>query len=64
MTMLKTHSGAKKRLKKLKGGLFKGAHVGRRKKLTQKSAKRKRALRGKLYIHPGDKRRIEHIMPY
>ena len=50
MPKVKTHSGAKKRFKKLKSGLFKAGRPLRRHLLTKKSAKRKRQLRGSLYI--------------
>ncbi len=45
MPKVKTHSGAKKRFKKLKSGLFKAARPFRRHLLTKKSRKRKRDLR-------------------
>ena len=56
----KTHSGAKKRFKKLKSGLIKGTRNGRRHLLTKKSAKTKRGLRKALYIGTCD---IRHIAP-
>lgn len=64
MPKLKTHSGAKKRFKKLKSGLIKAAHAGRRKKLAQKSAKRKMFLRSKLMLCHADVERIRSVMPY
>ena len=64
MPKIKTHSGAKKRLKKLKSGLVKGAHAGRRKKLSQKTAKRKRFLRTKLMISKADLERVLQALPY
>lgn len=64
MPKMKTHSGAKKRFKKLKSGLVKAAHAGRRKKLAKKTAKRKRFLRGKLIICPADTERVRLVMPY
>ena len=45
MPKVKTHSGAKKRFKKLKSGLFKAARPFRRHLLTKKSRKTKRNLR-------------------
>ncbi len=64
MPKVKTHSGAKKRLKKLKSGLVKGAHAGRRKKLSHKTAKRKRFLRTKLMVCPADLGRVLQVLPY
>jgi large subunit ribosomal protein L35 len=46
----KTHSGAKKRFTKLKSGLIKFSHMGRRHLLTKKSPKRKRQLRRGGYV--------------
>jgi large subunit ribosomal protein L35 len=64
MPKMKTHSGIKKRVKKLKSGKFKAAHAGRRKMLTKKSAKCKRAMRMKLIIHPADAHALRHLLPY
>ncbi|MGC2309996.1 MAG: 50S ribosomal protein L35 [Candidatus Babeliaceae bacterium] len=57
---MKTHSGAKKRFKKLKSGLVKASRPFRRHLLSKKSAKRKRHLRSALYIGKSD---IKHIAP-
>ncbi len=51
---LKTHSGARKRFKKLKSGLIKRAQGYHRHLLTDKSAKRKRDLRKRAYISAAD----------
>ncbi len=64
MPKVKTHSGAQKRFKKLKSGKFKAAHAGRRKKLAQKTAKRKRFLRTALMLCHADTQRIRCVMPY
>lgn len=64
MPKMKTHSGVKKRIKKLKGGKFKAAHAGRRKMLTKKSSKCKRSMRMKLMIAPADAKCIRHLLPY
>jgi large subunit ribosomal protein L35 len=63
MPKLKTHSGAKKRFKRLASGRIKAAHAGRRKKLSQKTAKRKRFLRTKLIISAADRERMLHALP-
>jgi large subunit ribosomal protein L35 len=56
----KTHSGAKKRFRKLKSGKIKAAKPFRRHLLTKKSSKRKRNLRKHLYVSQSD---IGHIRP-
>lgn len=64
MPKVKTHSGAKKRFKKLKSGLFKASRPFRRHLLTKKSSKRKRELRDALYIDTRDRRHIAPLLPY
>lgn len=64
MPKVKTHSGAKKRIKKLKSGLFKAARPFRRHLLTKKSSKRKRDLRTGLYIGKCDVGHIAPLLPY
>ena len=64
MPKMKTHSGAKKRFKKLKSGLIKASHPGRRKFLTKKSESCKRRLRTGLYISKSDMGRIAPLFPY
>lgn len=58
----KTHSGIAKRFTKLKSGLIKFSHSGRRHLLTKKSAKRKRNLRGGGYLAPCDVRHVEQLL--
>ncbi len=62
MAKHKTHSGAKKRFKKLKSGKIKAAHAFRRHLLTKKSAKRKRQLREGFILSPNDSRRIVSLL--
>lgn len=50
----KTHSGARKRFTLLKSGLIKCSRSGRRHLMTDKTAKRKRQLRGGGYIQKCD----------
>ncbi len=64
MPKVKTHSGAKKRFKKLKNGLIKAARPFRRHLLTKKTAKRKRNLRRGLIIAPCDQNHIAPLLPY
>lgn len=56
----KTHSGAKKRFKKLKSGKIKHSKAYHRHLLTKKSSKRKRGLSAAGYIKGCD---IRHIAP-
>jgi large subunit ribosomal protein L35 len=64
MPKVKTHSGAKKRFKKLKSGLIKAARPFRRHLLTKKTSKRKRHLRTGLYIGKQDIGHIRPLLPY
>ena len=64
MPKVKTHSGAKKRFKKLKSGLFKAARPFRRHLLTKKSAKRKRHLRSGAVYCTSDRNHIAPLLPY
>lgn len=63
MPKVKTHSGAKKRFKKLKSGEIKAAKPFRRHLLTKKTSKRKRQLRNGLYISAADKHHIAPLLP-
>lgn len=63
MPKMKTHSGAAKRFKKLKSGLIKFSHSGRRHILTKKSRKTKRNLRGSAYISSCDIRNVALLLP-
>ena len=56
----KTHSGAKKRFKLLKGGLIKFTKAGRRHLLTKKSPQSKRSMRTAGYLTSSD---IHHLRP-
>jgi large subunit ribosomal protein L35 len=59
----KTHSGAKKRFKKLKSGKIKHAKSYHRHLLTKKTSKRKRDLRQTGYIASCDIRHIAPLLP-
>lgn len=61
---VKTHSGAKKRFKKLKNGGIVCAHPGRRKFLTKKSSRRKRSLAVEIGLKLCDIGHISPILPY
>ena len=60
---IKTHSGAKKRFKKLKSGLIKAAKPFKRHLLTKKTTKRKRGLRKALYVASCDAHHISPLLP-
>ena len=64
MPKMKTHSGAKKRFKKLKSGLIKATRPFRRHLLTKKSSKRKSDLRSAYYIASCDMGHIKQLLPY
>jgi large subunit ribosomal protein L35 len=63
MPKMKTHSGAAKRMKKLKSGLIKYTAPGRRHLLTKKSAKRKRGMRRDAYISSMDVHHVQQLLP-
>jgi len=62
MNKQKTHSGAKKRFKKLKSGKIKASHAFRRHLLTKKSAQRKRQLRGGFILAACDSSRVAALL--
>ena len=59
----KTHSGAKKRFKKLKSGKIKHAKAYHRHLLTKKTSKRKRGLATAGYIATCDMRHVAPLLP-
>lgn len=63
MPKMKSHSGARKRFKKLKSGLIKAAKSGRRHLLTKKTTAKKRQMRRKAYIHACDMIHVERLLP-
>ncbi|MEF9983159.1 MAG: 50S ribosomal protein L35 [Oscillospiraceae bacterium] len=64
MPKLKTHSGAKKRFKLTKSGKVKHMSIYRRHRLTQRSTKRKRALRMPAYADCTNTKTIKLLIPY
>jgi large subunit ribosomal protein L35 len=64
MYKVKTHSGAKKRFKKLKSGLIKAYHPYKRHLLTKKTTKRKRDLRNTMYLSDHDAHHVSPLLPY
>jgi len=63
MPKMKTHSGAKKRFRKLKGKKFKYACASKRHLLTKKTTKRKRDLRKGGIVSASDTNRIARLLP-
>lgn len=62
MPKMKSHSGAKKRLKKTGSGKIKRKKAYRRHILTKKTSKRKRHLRKDALVAPEDKKNVEHLL--
>lgn len=61
---MKSHSGAKKRIKKLKSGLFKASRAYHRHNLTKRSSDTKREMRKALYVKACDVCHIKPLLPY
>ena len=59
---LKTHRGAVKRFKKTASGKITRGHASARHILTSKTRKRKRRLRHKGQVSPGDHARIARML--
>lgn len=64
MSKLKTHSGAKKRLRLTATGKVKRAKGGKSHLLESKKSKRKRHLRSAAYASDADMNRIARLLPY
>jgi len=64
MPKVKSHSGAQKRLRKLKSGKVKYSKAFRRHLLTKKSSKCKRKLRKTDYVACSDVKKILKLLPY
>ncbi len=63
MPKIKTHKGAKKRLKKTASGGYKHKRANVSHILTKKSAKRKQRLAGLGAVKLCDKARIDQMLP-
>jgi large subunit ribosomal protein L35 len=61
---MKTHRGAAKRLKRTASGKLRHAKQNRRHILTKKTTKRKRQLREKNEVAPGEQKRLTQLVPY
>jgi large subunit ribosomal protein L35 len=64
MPKMKTHRGAKKRLKKTASGKLKRRRAYKSHILTKKSQKRKRRLRKPDLVHKGEAKRLHKILTY
>jgi len=64
MPKMKTHRGAAKRLKRTASGKLRHAKRNRRHILTKKTTKRKRQLREKNEVAPGEQKRLTQLVPY
>ncbi|NLZ24865.1 MAG: 50S ribosomal protein L35 [Clostridiales bacterium] len=64
MPKQKTHSGAKKRFKVTKNGLYKRGKAGKSHILTKKSTKRKRRLRKGDYVDVTRVKDLKKLLPY
>jgi large subunit ribosomal protein L35 len=60
---LKTHSGAKKRLKKTASGKIKVGHSGKRHLNTGKGKRRLRRLSQSMYVFKGLEPRLTRLLP-
>lgn len=64
MPKMKSHSGAKKRFKKLASGKLKRAKAYHRHHGWAKTAKQTRQLRGAGYFAEGDAKKMGTLLPY
>jgi large subunit ribosomal protein L35 len=64
MPKLKTHKGAKKRVKLTKTGKVKRTKCNKSHILTKKTTKRKRALRQSAIVDKTFEKKIANLLPY
>jgi large subunit ribosomal protein L35 len=64
MPKLKTHRGARKRVKQTAGGRFKRHHAYHSHILSKKSRKRKRHLRSAEIVSDSDAKVLARMLPY
>jgi large subunit ribosomal protein L35 len=64
MPKMKSHRGAKKRLRVTGSGKVVRTRAGRRHLMYGKTASRRRRLRIAAELSPGDTRRVKPLMPY
>lgn len=63
MPKMKTHRGAAKRFKTTATGRVMRSKSNKQHILTSKTTKRKRGLRRRTEISPGDARRVQRMLP-
>jgi large subunit ribosomal protein L35 len=61
---LKSHSGAKKRMKRTASGKYKVKKSGGRHLLARKGGRRLRRIKGPSYIHETMDHRMVRLLPY
>ena len=64
MPKQKSHSGSKKRFTVLKSGKVKRAQCYKNHKLTKKTTKRTRNLRGPAYVDETQSKTVKLMLPY
>lgn len=64
MPKMKSHKGAQKRIKRTASGKLTHQKRNKRHILTKKSSKRKRQLRRRGVLAPGDAKKINQLLPY
>lgn len=64
MPKMKTHSGAKKRMKATGTGKIKKTVANRAHKLTGKSSKRKTSLKQSSYVDSANSSAVKKLLPY
>ena len=64
MPKMKTHSGAKKRMRVTGRGKIRAYHAKKRHILTKKKPKPRRHLRGGMVLGPMDQKNLHDVLPY
>lgn len=64
MPKQKSHSASKKRFRVLKSGKVKRAQSNKNHKLTKKTTKRTRNLRGPAYVEETKAKTVKKMLPY
>lgn len=64
MPKMKTRKSASKRFQVTGSGKIKYKKMGMRKKLSKKSARRKRVLNKAGFLSPAEAKKIERMLPY
>jgi large subunit ribosomal protein L35 len=64
MPKQKSHSASKKRFRVLKSGKIKRAQNNKNHKLTKKTTKRTRNLRGPAYVDKTKEKTVKSMLPY